>query len=66
MATPSRSLSVPHVYAVLGGGEWGPRTVVKAWLESVYHGGWNTGAVVVVDMEEAKRVHRDRGIEEVE
>ena len=65
MATPARSLPAPHVYAVLGGGEWGPRTVVKAVLESVYSGGWNTGAVVVVDMEEAKRVHRDRGIEEV-
>lgn len=63
--TPAPSLPVPHVYAVLGGGDWGPRAVVKAVVESVYLAGWNTGAVVVVDMEEAKRVHRDRGIEEV-
>ena len=47
------------------GGEWGPRAVVKALLESVYVGGWNTGAVVVVDMEEAKKVHRENGVEEV-
>ena len=65
MVTPAPSLPVPHVYAVIGGGEWGPRAVVKALLESVYVGGWNTGAVVVVDMEEAKKVHRENGVEEV-
>lgn len=65
MATPAPSTPVPHVYALLGGGDWGPRAVVKAFLESTYVGGWKTGAVVVVDMEEAKRVHRDSGIQEV-
>ena len=39
--------------------------MVKAVLESVYIDGCNTGAVAVVDMEEAARVHRHRGIDEV-
>lgn len=41
---------MPHTYVIVGGGEWGPRVVAKALLESVYER-WSND-VVVLDMEE--------------
>lgn len=50
------SLSVPHTYTIVGGGEWGPRVVAKALLESVYVDWVND--VYLLDMEEAKAYMR--------
>ncbi|CAM9170078.1 unnamed protein product, partial [Ectocarpus sp. 4 AP-2014] len=41
---------VPHTYVIVGGGEWGPRVVAEALMESVYER-WSND-VVVLDMEE--------------
>lgn len=59
------SLSVPHTYAIVGGGEWGPRVVAKALLESVYVD-WVHDAYLL-DMEEGKSYLRpDNGFEKVQ
>lgn len=58
------SLSVPHTYAIVGGGEWGPRVVAKALLESVYVD-W-VDDVYLLDMEEGKSYLRpDNGFDKV-
>ncbi|CAM9241159.1 unnamed protein product [Ectocarpus fasciculatus] len=49
LRTGALSQPVPHTYVVVGGGEWGPRVVAKALLESVYED-WSND-VVVLDME---------------
>lgn len=54
---------MPHVYAVIGGGEWGPRLVAKALLEAVYVKPWSH--VTVVDLAVAAEKHRTQGLEEV-
>jgi len=43
---------VPHTYVIVGGGEWGPRVVAKALLESVYVD-WEE-EVYLLDMKEAR------------
>jgi len=43
---------VPHTYVIVGGGEWGPRVVAKALLESVYVD-WEE-EVYLLDMNEAR------------
>lgn len=54
----------PHVFAIVGGGQWGPRLVAKALLESIYATRpWSH--VTVVDMEAAAKMHRAQGLEEV-
>lgn len=45
------SLPVPHTYVIVGGGEWGPRVVAKALLESVYVD-WEE-EVYLLDMKDA-------------
>lgn len=54
---------MPHVYAVIGGGEWGPRLAAKALLEAVYVKPWSH--VTVVDLAVAAEMHRAQGLEEV-
>lgn len=53
----------PHVYAIIGGGKWGPRLSAKSLLEAVYVDPWNH--VTVVDLEVAVGVHCDQGLDEV-
>lgn len=47
---------MPHTYVIVGGGEWGPRVVAKALLESVYVD-WEE-EVYLLDMKDA-RAHLD-------
>lgn len=58
-----RLCDAPHVYALMGGGEWGPRALAKAVLESVYINPWNH--VVIIDLAEAVLMHRTEGLDEV-
>ena len=58
-----REPSDPVAYAVIGGGEWGPRAVARALLDSLYVA-WERDTVLL-DMEEAVRLHRSSGLEEV-
>lgn len=53
----------PHVVALVGGGEWGPRLVAKALLGSMY-ANW-VKDTVVLDMEEAVRIYHESGFDEV-
>ncbi|CAN0108438.1 unnamed protein product [Ectocarpus sp. 6 AP-2014] len=50
LRTGALSQPVPHTYVVVGGGEWGPRVVAEALLESVYER-WSND-VVMLDMAE--------------
>eukprot|EP00752_Nemacystus_decipiens_P002276 g2157.t1 len=59
------SLPVPHTYAIVGGGEWGPRVVAKALLESVYVD-WISD-VYLLDMKEGKSyLGNDDGFDEAQ
>lgn len=53
----------PVTYAIMGGGKWGPRAMASALLEGLYVA-WEA-EVVLLDMEEAVRLHRSSGLEEV-
>lgn len=53
----------PHVYALIGGGEWGPRVAAQALLEAVYVKAWNH--VTVVDLAAAAQVRETQGLEAV-
>ncbi|CAM9824097.1 unnamed protein product, partial [Pylaiella littoralis] len=65
LRTGALSVPVPHTYVIVGGGEWGPRVVARAVLESVYVD-W-VSDVYLLDVRDAKSyLDQDGGLEQAQ